>query len=607
MEIPSDLSAPTTPVDLWYGTAGPKDAKIVFVCEAWGAEEANAKQPLVGNSGYEFTKILAEAGLKRDQVLLTNTVSARPYGNDFWRMLDPIEKREKGDKGLRGIHASPFVLSEIARMRRQIDAFPRALVVACGRYPLWALTPFNSANRYAADQQGRPIPPVYVPGGIETHRGSMTYMLENSLDGSEKLSTTRLLPIIHPAAILRQWSLRATTVHDLRARVPMALSGDWRRNPAPVFWAPPTYSQAESRLRNWLAQADNRAVLRLSADIETRKGLITCIGFADSVNFAMSIPFVRKAASGGFDTYWKPEQEAVLHHLMARVLSHPNILIEGQNFLYDIQYIQHWMMTKPNLDWDTNVAQNTLFPGTPKDLAMLASLYCRYYWYWKEDAKEWDEKGTLEQHLIYNCQDNVNTFEVATTQRQMMKHYGLQEQWELKKWISGFCLDMMNNGVPIHKQRRVELVGEIATTLNKLHSEIEYIVPQSMVPAGTLKNEKNKTPWYRSATQTKAILHIVLGMPRVKKRGTDKDTSGKEARNDLLKKAPEWAGLLERLGMAATLRNTSGVLQAPLEPDGRMRCFFNPGGPETHRLSSSKNVFGRGTNLQNLTKGNEDD
>ena len=47
--------------------------------------------------------------------------------------------------------------------------------------------------------------------------------------------------------------------------------------------------------------------------------------------------------------------------------------------------------------------------------------------------------------------------------------------------------------------------------------------------------------------------------------------------------------------------------RAKLDPDDRMRCSYNIGGTETYRWSSSENAFGRGTNLQNLPKGIEDD
>lgn len=44
-----------------------------------------------------------------------------------------------------------------------------------------------------------------------------------------------------------------------------------------------------------------------------------------------------------------------------------------------------------------------------------------------------------------------------------------------------------------------------------------------------------------------------------------------------------------------------GVLRSNLEPDGRMRCSYNVTGTKWGRWSSSKNQYGRATNLQNIT------
>lgn len=43
-----------------------------------------------------------------------------------------------------------------------------------------------------------------------------------------------------------------------------------------------------------------------------------------------------------------------------------------------------------------------------------------------------------------------------------------------------------------------------------------------------------------------------------------------------------------------------GTLRTAVDPDGRLRCAYNTTGTETGRWSSNKNVFGTGTNLQNI-------
>ena len=51
----------------------------------------------------------------------------------------------------------------------------------------------------------------------------------------------------------------------------------------------------------------------------------------------------------------------------------------------------------------------------------------------------------------------------------------------------------------------------------------------------------------------------------------------------------------------------SNFIKAQLDPDGRMRCSFNPAGTETYRFSSSTSAFDTGTNLQTIPEGDEDE
>ncbi len=60
------------------------------------------------------------------------------------------------------------------------------------------------------------------------------------------------------------------------------------------------------------------------------------------------------------------------------------------------------------------------------------------------------------------------------------------------------------------------------------------------------------------------------------------------------------------LRLISRIRGTHKVLatylEAPLDPDGRLRCSFNITGTKTGRLSSSENPMGTGTNLQNFPR-----
>lgn len=595
--------------DLWYGTSGPQDAKIVLVGESWGFEEAQAKRPFVGSSGTELNRMLAEAGIKRDDILCTNVVADRPHQNEMWRYFAPIDHKPTR---VQGIAPMPKVCDEINRLYQQIAAHPRSVIIATGNWSLWALTQQTKAKRLS-EYNGRKIPKelqTWAPSGIQSWRGSMWYCEPHQefLRGLDPFATglakTQLLPIIHPAAIMRDWTQRAVTVHDLKSRVPMALRGDWRRNPSPIYWAPPTLAQLRNRILGWLARADGGSDVLISQDIETARGLITCLGLSDGPNFAMSIPFIRKENDNSFASWWNPTEEAEVIHLLRRLNQHPRIKIIGQNFIYDTQYIQHWLGVTPRLFWDTMLCQNVLFPGTPKDLSYLSSLYCDYHWYWKEDHKEWDLSGTIEDLLVYNCEDCVRTWGIAQAQMQLTKHLGQEEQMAFKMETNHLCLRMMNRGVLGDQKRREVVRMDLNNALNEIHDELLQIVPQDLVRP---HDSKFKTMWYSSPQQTASLFYDIFGFPEVKHRKTGSRTVGKEALDVLRRKAPEFTQLFNLLDQAGSIENSLDICGVQLDPDFRLRCSYNPGGTETHRLSSSKNAFGRGTNLQNLSKGEEDE
>ncbi len=579
-----------TLADPFFGTSGPRDANIVIVGESWGSEEAISERPFVGQSGQEFRRMLVEASINPDDCFMTNVIPARPPGNETWRFFDVARGREAAS-AVRGLHPHTFARVALENLHEQITTVRPKLIIAAGNYALWALT---NCTKYSTKQDA---PGVRCPSGIASWRGSMWYA--DAMPGD--MGTTPLRPVIHPAAILREWYLRAITVHDLKVRVPKGLRGDWRPHPQPVLLAPPTFDTAKARLDGWLSALD-REPMRLVCDIETARGLMTCIGFSDSIHFAMTIPWINLDPKLGFTSYWTFEQENELATRIRRVLTHRNILLEGQNFLYDTQYIQQQLGCTPRLDFDTMLAQHLLFPGTPKGLDYLSSLYCEYHWYWKEDGKEWDTKGDLGAHLRYNGLDCIRQYECGTVLRELIPRMGQTEQWEEQKRIGRLALRMMNKGVRIDKTKRAMLALELAAASSDIGDWLLKIIPQDEVNPGA------KTPWFRSPTQCREFFGEDLGLRLPNNRKTGQLTFGKEALNILRERHPELTRLFDGIKDYRSVEVFHRTfIDAALDHDGRMRCSFNPGGTETFRWSSSTNVFGSGTNLQNIPSGNEED
>jgi uracil-DNA glycosylase family 4 len=574
--------------DLFFGTSGPKNADIVLVGESWGSEEEQAQRPFVGQSGKELDRILEESRIRSALVFKTNVISAKPNGNETELFF---EENTKGRPKWRGLHPSSFAKTEIDRLHSQLRVIRPKLVIAHGNYALWALSEglcSISSIRSKIDGVSR-----LVPGGILSWRGSML----TSTD-----SNSKLLPVIHPAAILRAWYLRAVTVHDLKTRVKQALENDWIDKWAPYILAPPTFEDAIICLEGWLIQAEI-APVRLVCDIETARGLMTCIGFGTD-RVGLTIPFVRLRPGRQFDSYWRPQEEVHLARLIRRILSHPNILIEGQNFLYDTQYIQHYEGVSPRCDFDTMLAHHLLFPGTPKGLDYLSSLYCRFHRFWKDDNKEWDLNADETQHLRYNAEDLLRTYECATVLRRMIVDLGQKEQWEWEKKKAALALRMMNRGIRIDTKRRSQYGFELSAALSDTQRRLTTIIPNSLTESLV---KSSKKPWYSSPKQQQTLFYDRLGLPPQRSRKTGSVTVDDEALETLKTKFPEIAPIFDLILISRSIgvfHNT--FVNAELEPDGRMKCSFNPAGTETFRWSSSQNAFWRGTNLQNIPKGDEE-
>lgn len=565
------------PGDLWYGTSGPRDAEIVIVGESWGAEEEQARAPFVGTAGSELNALLSAAGIDRERCLLTNVVSARPQNNEMWRFFHAKASAPSGSE-LRGLHPTEYVRGELDRLSRQLLAFPRRVVLGFGNYALWALSTC-AGHTTSSESEGR-----RVPTGIVDWRGSMWYT--DALP--QRLP---FVPLIHPAAILRQWVWHSITIQDLKTR---ALADSWRPPTPPEFVIFPKFSEARDRLREWLSRADQNRLPYLTIDLETiKKHFIVCVGLGDSTSFAMCIPLIASSSGGGLDAYFQNiDEEIEVLWLLRKLLLHPKITFVGQNILYDLQYLHHWLAAAPRRFFDTMIAHHLLWPGLPKDLGFLSSLYCKYHWYWKDDAKDWSRiPGGSMDLFTYNCMDVVRTHEIAEKLRELISHRGLEHLWERTLRRADLAFRMMLRGVRIDEEKRREFDSALYRVQEDIRQKLEYVLPG---------------PWYRSPKQQVDFFTHTLGLKIPKHRKTGKESVGRESLRTLATSYPALSQLFELLeAMRSVSIFRTNFVNASLSPDGRMRCSFNVAGTETFRWSSTKNPFGGGANLQTIPEGDE--
>jgi uracil-DNA glycosylase len=544
---------------------GPIPARVMLVGEAPGAEEEAQGVPFVGASGIELNRMLHEAGMSRSEVFVTNVARERPPGNDIDCY---IAKTKKDRTPFHVLYRDRYVTRQIVDgtilLNREIREVKPNVIIPVGNVSMWALT-------------GK--------WGITKWRGSMLTAPE--------YPGVAIVPTYHPAAVLRQWDWRAIAVNDLR-RAARLRSAPLQR-PQWQFIVRPSFPQVIQTLDQLYVRAHHRDPLRISFDIETRSGHIACAGLSWSLTQALCIPFM---CVGRPEGYWPEDEEAEIVCRLHRLLTHPNTHVVGQNLLYDAQYTwRHWHFV-PHITQDTMISQHAIFSDLPKSLGFLASMYCDYYVYWKDEGKDWDKGLGEDQLWIYNCQDCVYTGEVADEELHAVRRMGLGRVHDAQQKMFWPVLQAMQRGVRVDANRRKELILEVRHEIDLRETFITEILGHPLNP--------------RSPKQMSSLFYEDFAQQKVMTRATKTEPARPTLNDEALQKIAAREPLLKPLITAISDIRTLGVflsnfLERPLDRDGRMRCAYNIGGsasgksaPKTYRLSSSENAFGSGGNLQNI-------
>lgn len=597
-------------LDPFRYTSGPRDAQIIVVGEAWGDEEARQKIPFVGHSGKELDRMLFEAGIRRSEVLCTNLVDARPNSaNDFASgFLKPNSRAGTRDPTFRGISCGPEVIEGHRKLCALIQQVGPRLVIGCGNWPLWALTTHASVRSAKSKLDQRSYK---IPGGITSWRGSQTYVdhscADTGLSGlGRDMSGYRVpyLPILHPAAILRDWRLRNITVHDLRARA-------YRFQIGETSWEPEKRYQVDDgsfeATTEWLRQLELKLDktdegVWIAVDVETHgRSRLACVGLAAEVLSgkpeAACVPFFKFAPGGASEDVYTLDQEVEISENLRRILSHPRARITNQNIIYDYQYIRRYMGISLRPAFDTMVAHHLLWPGTPKDLSTLSSLYCDHHLHWKEESEEWDIRVGHRDLWSYNCKDVLATLEITHVLREVVASQGMaallvdrMEQWDLAR-------EMMDRGVNYDTKLRADYQSKLLALGQETSDWLLSAMPDD------LQFSSGGSPWYQSPLLQQEIFYDKLGIAPVIHKKTKRPTLDASSFEIIRKRAPWLAPLIDRLNLQRSISVfNSHFLNVRTLPSGRFGAGYNIAGTETFRWSSSSNAFDEGGNFQNIPK-----
>jgi DNA polymerase I-like protein with 3'-5' exonuclease and polymerase domains len=207
------------------------------------------------------------------------------------------------------------------------------------------------------------------------------------------------------------------------------------------------------------------------------------------------------------------------------------------------------------------------------------------------ESKDFSDFTALQ---VYNALDCALTAQIKQKLEQQFNS-NTRAVYKRSLRIQALCLAMMYEALPVEKARLTVTIFKLKKTLVRLES-----IWTRYCAAGGIETLNPMSP-----DQLKYLFYDVLKIPPVRKfdrkLGVTKTTVDRKALEDKISLYPAAQPFV---AAALAIRETHkmlSVFKRGLEPNGKLRCSVNPAGTETGRLSSSANVFNRGTNAQNIT------
>lgn len=550
---------------------GNPEAKILFVLSYPSRQPGPGHFPLEGSIGVEATQIINAAGL--DTLSCAYTYAYPHYVNsreeeDFFYRTKTEAKKEPHALWPDGTYTIPSLRDHAEELRQLIRGRQDQIIFAIGDIATLCLTGQVSSTKL---------------------RGSML-----------NIEDRKVIPTLDFRMVMLKYELKWQIITDLRRGIknkdlPKFVEPDWN------FHVNPNYQQVLFILSELETRAA-RGPLTLAVDIETVNPHISCIGIAWTTLDALCIPFIFETPTNGNPNYWTEQQELNIILKLRSLFTHKNVSCVGQNFVYDCQYIARAWGFLPNIGWDTMIAYHTVFSAdSPKGLDFLASYFCDYYVFWKEESRHRGDNVDDITHWRYNCKDCVVTLEVLPPILESIKNFKQEEQANFQMTMMRRALMLTLAGNCWNKTLQQQIQMGLITQITAFENVLSRLIPEDIYFG---KQKKDASPYYASPKKLATLLYDIFGLPLQRNKKTKRPSTDDDALTALAKGDPLFRPLLELILLYRSL----GVFKrtyadAKTSPDGRIRTSYNVGGTSTYRFSSSKDAFDDGLNLQTMSKG----
>lgn len=547
---------------------GPFEPKLMILGEAPGFYEHSEGRPFVGPSGELLDSILAENGVNRSEVYVSNVVKYRPPRNNL-SLLTSI-----------GVN----IKEQIEALENEIRQVKPNCILALG-------------NLATAATTGK----IYIPDNLGKMSGIMEW--RGSILWSERLGC-KVVPSIHPAAILHDKdSDKGALPYWWRSIMSLDYARAIEESQTRLYDIPQrniVICKAANILYNFLRQ--NRGKPEVSIDIELYKGIVCSIALAFNKHTAIAVPLLNVPAKD-----WVPLSDRELCNIWRELdeffKTETQLVTIGQNFKFDEAKLRYGCgIYTPPLRYDTSLMLHNLLPGFPKSLAFSTSIWTRQPYY-KLEGKEFNPKrDNFERFLTYNGMDACVTYEVKDALKKETEE--VQEQypesnivWRMEHFYPALhyvYLKLEREGILLDRMEQKKLENYYDGLIATQQRILDEVVGHPL-----------------NVASPKQVAHVIYEEFKIPRRaGTDEDTLVALLANVVKKDERKRAVLTNTIELRRTRKTRGTYVAVRPDYDGRVRTACNIGGAETGRsttsiLKSPLRPHKMGAAFQTLTKHGE--
>jgi len=533
---------------------GPKDAKIVVVGEGPGLQEDARGLPFVGPSGLLLRRMMQQAGIDYREIYFTNIVRCLPKSEDPKKQVRAPTYEEMDI-------CTPF-------LEQELNTIKPTIIVPAG----------NVALRYFLEQKNK---------NITSHRGLEIW--------SEKYKC-KIMPIYHPAAVIRNPKFESVTIQDL-IRINNSQTS---KNPTPLGLGDYVVVDTKEKLVELFQHLSTQPEIAFdleTTDLDWLTSDIISIGFSWKERTAWCLPLLKSKIDPAEPTtrFWDDATHLKVMSELKRVFALPSKKI-AHNSKFDQKFLITNGIEVNNLYFDTMLIHHLLDENAEglHGLKDLAWVYTDMGGYAKEVDDFFAANKKLSRQFImlpfsiltkYNAADADCTFRIFKKFEPLVHQQGLNR---LYRQVVSPAREVL-----LHAELDGVQVDQIY--VDKLREEYTY-------RKGLLEKDifKLTGPFnINSPLELRSVLYDKLKFKSSKQTKKGALSTDREALANIAKAYPKHLVpkfLLEYRECTKMLSTFINGLSRHIDKNGRVHSTYKQHGTVTGRLSSSE------PNLQNIPR-----